>query len=157
MDETNAAIGAVRSFLKQPELDGWLARIQEELFVLGAFLASRHPPDQPQGSLQNIDAVSVQRLEKAIDAMTVKLAPLKHFVLPGGSQGAALLHLARTVCRRAERAVVSLSQQQSVSRTVVIYLNRLSDALFVMAREANRKAGARDVTWKPADQPKREV
>jgi cob(I)alamin adenosyltransferase len=147
VDETNACIGLVRLHLSQdPLLDGVLGRVQNELFDAGADLAT---PGQDAGALRILDS-QVERLEREIDQLNDELAPLSSFVLPGGSPAAAYLHLARTVCRRAERAAVRLAEQegQVVSAPVLKYLNRLSDLLFVASRWANAK-GADDVLWRP--------
>jgi cob(I)alamin adenosyltransferase len=149
VDETNAAIGLARLHTSGSELDAVLARIQNDLFDLGADLATpveeapRHEP------LRVVDA-QVDRLEREIDAMNEGLSPLRSFVLPGGTPAAAYLHLARTICRRAERLVVALSEKpdEVVSAAAVKYLNRLSDLLFVASRFAN-EGGAKDVLWVP--------
>jgi cob(I)alamin adenosyltransferase len=145
VDETNAAIGFARAAALPPAVDGVLAKVQAALFTVGAHLAS---PDRDPGVGPVTDA-DVSELERAIDALEAGLPPLKTFVLPGGSEGAARLHLARTACRRAERAVVRLAEAASVDPVLVRYLNRLSDLLFVQAREANRAHGRPDVPWSP--------
>lgn len=147
VDETNSSIGAARSFLKLPDLDNILAQIQDDLFVMGSFLASRRSPEAPLGDLHNIDAARITFLETSIDGLTAKLPPLKNFVLPGGSQGASLLHVSRTVCRRAERLVVALARSEPVAHAALIYLNRLSDFLFVAARTANQATQTPEVIW----------
>ena len=147
VDETNACIGLVRLHLSlDPLLDGVLGRVQNELFDAGADLAT---PGEGSSALRILDG-QVERLEREIDQLNDELAPLSSFVLPGGSPAAAYLHLARTVCRRAERAAVRLAEQegQVVSAPVLKYLNRLSDLLFVASRWANAK-GADDVLWRP--------
>jgi len=147
VDETNACIGLVRLHTAdEPRLDAILGRIQNELFDLGADLAT--PGDMP-GALRIIDS-QVDRLEAEIDALNADLAPLNSFVLPGGSPAAATLHLARTVCRRAERDTVRLAHTsgERVSGPALKYLNRLSDLLFVASRWANHQAGG-DVLWTP--------
>lgn len=127
------------------EIDALLARIQSELFDLGAELAT---PDPQRRGTKLITAEHVARLEAAIDECDARLPPLKAFILPGGVRAAALLHVARTVCRRAERRVVSLAAIESVSPDLVVYLNRLSDLLFVLARLVNQTAGRPDVLWR---------
>jgi len=149
VDETNACVGLVRLHA-EPGLDAMLARIQNDLFDLGADLATP-PSDKPLGyEPLRIMPSQVARLESDIDLLNADLAPLTSFVLPGGSATAATLHLARTVCRRAERLVVALSgiASEKVSPEAVQYLNRLSDFLFVASRTANRN-GADDVLWVP--------
>jgi cob(I)alamin adenosyltransferase len=150
VDETNAAIGIARLHLgAEPEVDAILARVQNDLFDLGADLAV---PEQSAGDRQRLRVVDsqVERLEGDIDKLNAELSPLKSFVLPGGAPAAAHLHLARTVCRRAERHVVELASRkdEQVSVPAVRYLNRLSDLLFVAARYVNGR-GARDILWVP--------
>jgi cob(I)alamin adenosyltransferase len=150
VDETNACIGLVRLHTgADAVLDPILARIQNELFDLGADLAT---PDrgQAEGAALRIIEPQVERLEREIDQLNAELSALTSFILPGGSPAAAALHLARTVCRRAERAAVSLARTegQAVGAPALKYLNRLSDLLFVAARYANDK-GAGDVLWAP--------
>lgn len=148
VDELNAAIGLARAIELMPRIDEVLAPIQRDLFGLGAILAT---PDlekmREQLAKARIDDARITQLERAIDAGEEELEPLKAFVLPGGTPKAAALHVARTVCRRAERRVVHLQQTVELPPLVTIYLNRLSDLLFVLARVANRRAGAGEVTW----------
>jgi cob(I)alamin adenosyltransferase len=151
VDETNAAIGLARlATAGDAALDAMLARIQNDLFDLGAELATPVEPGAtpPQNSLAIVQS-QVDRLEREIDALNSSLAPLKSFVLPGGTPAAAHLHLARTVSRRAERVMVALANapDESVGATALRYVNRLSDFLFVAARYANKDAG--DVLWTP--------
>jgi cob(I)alamin adenosyltransferase len=146
VDELNAALGVARALKLPPEQDELAARLQDELFTLGAALAD---PD-PQGRFHNqVDDVHVAGLEAAIDAMTEQLEPMRTYILPGGSPAAAQIHLARTVCRRAERLVVHLANlpDESVPAPLLIYLNRLSDLLFVLARMVNHREGVADVPW----------
>ncbi|MDG3003427.1 cob(I)yrinic acid a,c-diamide adenosyltransferase [Paludisphaera mucosa] len=146
VDELNAAIGFARALVMESTEDDVAARVQDELFTLGAALAD---PD-PQGPFHNkISDEHVENLERAIDDFTAELAPMRTFILPGGSPAAAQLHLARTICRRAERLVVHLAHlpEEDVPSTLLIYLNRLSDLLFVMARTVNHHAGVADVPW----------
>jgi cob(I)alamin adenosyltransferase len=151
VDETNAAIGLARLHTADDAaLDAMLARIQNDLFDLGADLCTPEvDADNPQ---LRIVAAQVARLEAEIDAMNADLAPLRSFVLPGVSAAAGHLHLARTVCRRAERLIVELAgcPGEIVSAAVLQYVNRLSDLLFVAARHANAKGGG-DVLWKPGE------
>jgi len=150
VDELNAAIGLARLHTSAaPELDAMLARIQNDLFDLGADLCT---PDQGDGGrtrLRVSDAQTV-RLEAEIDTLNAALQPLRSFVLPGGTPAAAHLHFARTVCRRAERLIVELTSVpgETVSPPVIKYVNRLSDFLFVAARSVNDR-GAGDVLWQP--------
>jgi cob(I)alamin adenosyltransferase len=146
VDEVNAALGAARA----EALDGWLDTllegIQADLFVVGASLAD----PSPAGRFHDlVSEERVGKLEAAIDAMEAELEPLTQFILPGGCAGAARLHQARTICRRAERCVTRLMEEprETVAPRVLAYLNRLSDLLFVAARRANRVAGVADVAW----------
>jgi cob(I)alamin adenosyltransferase len=151
VDETNAAIGLVRLHLAgDPELDAMMSRIQNDLFDLGADLATPLVEAKPGREDLRILEAQVGRLEREIDAMNEALAPLRSFVLPGGTPAAAYLHLARTTCRRAERVAVALAAQpgEIVSQAAIKYLNRLSDHLFVASRHANAR-GEADVLWVP--------
>ncbi len=151
VDETNACVGLARIHLAaDPGLDAMLGRIQNELFDLGADLATPPKPDEPPGAALRIVEVQVSRLEQEIDQLNAGLPDLTSFILPGGSPGAAALHLARTVCRRAEREAVRLMEAgEPVSPVALRYLNRLSDFLFVASRWANGR-GEAEVLWKPA-------
>jgi cob(I)alamin adenosyltransferase len=149
VDETNAAIGIVRLHLKDaPDLDALLALIQNDLFDLGADLAV---PER-EGKAERLRMLSsqVERLERDIDGLNAKLSPLTSFVLPGGTLAAAHLHLARTICRRAERIIVELAAKpnEPVGDAAIQYMNRLSDFLFVASRFMNNN-GAGDVLWVP--------
>lgn len=144
VDELNSVLGLARVHPIDEARDALLATVQSELFDLGAELAAR--PGKDTG-VPKIEAAQVEALERAIDAAEAELTPLTTFILPGGSNGAAHLHHARTVCRRAERAVVTLATQDDVRPDVLRYLNRLSDLLFVLARLANHRAGVNDVPW----------
>ena len=149
VDETNAAIGVARLHLKaRGDLDVMLGRIQNDLFDLGADLAV--PQAQGKAERLRLLASQVERLEAEIDALNEGLAPLTSFVLPGGTAGAAHLHLARTICRRAERLIVELAAKpdEPVGAAAIQYMNRLSDFLFVASRAANGD-GAGDVLWVP--------
>lgn len=151
VDETNAAIGLARLHTAAtPEVDAMLGRIQNDLFDLGADLASPERGKGPGGARLAVVDAQVDRLEHEIDVLNAELAPLRSFVLPGGTPAAAHLHLARTVCRRAERLMVELAARpdESVSAAAVKYVNRLSDFLFVASRYLNDK-GAGDVLWVP--------
>jgi cob(I)alamin adenosyltransferase len=145
VDELNAALG-VAVVVAPAGLADSLRRVQNELFVVGAHLAT--PEDSPHtGSLPLLDDAMIGRLEMEIDNAEAELEPLRQFILPGGDEAAARLHLARTVCRRAERVLVEFAMDRPVSPTIVTYLNRLSDWLFVMARLANKRAGVADRAW----------
>jgi cob(I)alamin adenosyltransferase len=149
VDETNATIGLARlSTAANPALDVILARIQNDLFDLGADLATPPAANEAERPRLRIVDSQVARLEAEIDALNGGMAELASFVLPGGSPAAAALHLARTVCRRAERTCVALAERESVSTAALKYLNRLSDLLFVAARYANDE-GRGDVLWSP--------
>ena len=146
VDETNACIGLARLHTSG-EMDEMLARIQNDLFDLGADLCTPEGGERRSRALRVIPE-QVRRLEAEIDAMNAALAPLNSFVLPGGSAAAAALHLARTTARRAERAVTALAREETIGEAARHYMNRLSDHLFVAARLANDK-GAADILWVP--------
>jgi cob(I)alamin adenosyltransferase len=147
VDETNAVLGVARATGLAPVVDAVLERVQEDLFTLGAELACV-PGRESKLQMALLGTGDIQRLELAIDEADAACAPLKSFVLPGGSAQAAALHLARTVCRRAERAVLAVDDGP-VRAEVLVYLNRLSDLLFALARRANAIAQVEDVPWKP--------
>jgi cob(I)alamin adenosyltransferase len=148
VDELNAILGLLRAqHPEAPETD-FLRGIQNDLFDVGADLCVPQPPDEKPGARLRVQPEQAARLEAAIDRLNMPLAPLTSFVLPGGQTSAAWCHLARTVCRRAERDVVTLSHAESVNPEVIIYLNRLSDLLFVLARIYNSN-GRDDVLWQP--------
>jgi cob(I)alamin adenosyltransferase len=151
IDETNSVVGLARLDLQEHgELDAMLARIQNDLFDLGADLATPDTGEPPQYEPLRIVQAQVDRLEQEIDRLNADLEPLKSFVLPGGTRAAAALHLARTVSRRAERRIVELKQMEGeiVSAAAAAYVNRLSDFFFVAARWVNDK-GRSDVLWIP--------
>lgn len=145
VDELNAAVG-LAAVDADANLLPMLRQIQNELFVIGSHLAT---PDESrqQSKLPPLDDAMIHRLETEIDAADATLPPLHQFILPGGTATAARLHLARTICRRAERLLVSFSPHHSIPAPILIYLNRLSDWLFVQARRANTTAGVPDVPW----------
>jgi cob(I)alamin adenosyltransferase len=147
VDELNAVLGLVAGVPGLPELE-LLRSIQNDLFDVGADLCLPQSPGETAGKHLRVQQQQVARLEQAIDRFNESLQPLKSFVLPGGMPAAAWLHLARTVCRRAERAVVTLMKSESINSQVLIYLNRLSDLFFVWARTAN-DLGQHDVLWAP--------
>lgn len=146
VDEANAAIGVARAAGVSAQMDALLKTIQDELFTVGAELACA-PGKESKLSLELVGDDAILRQEQTMDALEEELEPLKSFVLPGGTPGAAALHLARTVARRAERAVLTESERSDVRGELIRYLNRLSDLLFVMARAENRRAGVADVPW----------
>ena len=148
VDELNAVLGLLTAnHPNSPEID-LLRGVQNDLFDVGADLCLPQPADEPAGARLRVRPEQSVRLEAAIDRLNAGLAPLTSFILPGGAPAAAWCHLARTVCRRAERDVVTLARQEPVNREVVIYLNRLSDLLFVLARAYNND-GKDDVLWRP--------
>jgi cob(I)alamin adenosyltransferase len=151
VDELNACLGAARASGLDEDLRGALEAIQQELFALGARLADPSAKIAGRVTKAAVTPAHVERLEQLIDRLEGELPPLRRFILPGGSPGGALLHLARTICRRAERRVVGLGAALggavAVEPIVIIYLNRLSDLLFVMARAANHRAGATEIEW----------
>jgi cob(I)alamin adenosyltransferase len=146
IDETNAAIGVARAAGTVPEIDAVLAEIQGDLFTLGAELACA-PGREDKLTMKLLDASSAERLERAIDAAEMGLPELRAFVLPGGSPSAAALHFARCVARRAERAMIHAATLTPIRSELIVYVNRLSDLLFTLARRANHLAGALDVPW----------
>jgi cob(I)alamin adenosyltransferase len=142
IDELNSFIGTARATWPVSPCDEELAAVQSDLFDAGAHLAS-----PGTSRFTGIDARRIESLEQGIDAMETELEPLKNFILPGGSLAAAQLHVARSVCRRAERLVVALHDESAPTQSTIAYLNRLSDYLFVAARFANRRQGVADVPW----------
>ncbi|MFQ5643732.1 MAG: cob(I)yrinic acid a,c-diamide adenosyltransferase [Thiogranum sp.] len=139
VDELNSVIGLLSSHKPRPDIAGELVEIAHDLFDIGGELS------MPGHSM--VTDRQVERLERCLDSLNADLEPLREFVLPGGSEAAAVCHLARTVCRRAERRVVSLAREDAVNSASLRYLNRLSDLLFVMARTLNHSAGGQDVLW----------
>ncbi|MEP6834367.1 MAG: cob(I)yrinic acid a,c-diamide adenosyltransferase, partial [Gemmatimonas sp.] len=137
-----------RCIASLPRVDEVLVPIQRDLFAIGALLATPdHDKMRSHLEKARIDEARIAELERSIDACEAELEPLTSFIIPGGSPKAAALHVARTVCRRAERRVVHLAHEVTLPALVVIYLNRLSDLLFMLARVANKRAGAGEVTW----------
>ena len=153
VDELNATVGAAAAASRHDDVRQLCQRIQSSLFDLGAYLATPEEAARQKGGkggrrgIPGVDADDVQALEHAIDAFESELEPLKSFILPGGTPAAAAFHVARTVCRRAERRAVSLDRESSLEAPPRRYLNRLSDLLFVIARLENRRAGEPDVPW----------
>ena len=146
VDELNAWLGLVRSGFIEPELTAMLEHIQRDLFALGARLADPARKIAERVTKAAVTLEDISRLEGWIDQLESELPPLRRFILAGGSPGGAALHVARTICRRAERAMVSLGQD-AFEQELLVYVNRLSDLLFVMARAANRRAGAAETEW----------
>lgn len=148
IDELNSALGFARAQRLSSEIDKVLNELQNILFVLGSDLAT--PRNAKTGrKIPRITENDVKRLEKIIDKYDAKLPPLKQFILPGGSLSGASLHIARTICRRAERIAVKLSRKEEIGDIPVKFLNRLSDLLFVLARAANYNHGIKDIAWTP--------
>lgn len=146
VDELNSVLGMARAVLDDKELHSILEEIQQDLFVAGADLASTQ-------SVQRVPRITKERiteLERIIDKLQEELPPLKVFILPGGGQAGSILHFSRTVGRRAERSIVTLSKSEKISDQMVPYFNRLSDLLFVLARVVNHRQGKREVEWHPS-------
>lgn len=148
VDELNSVLGLLGSHC--PDYAEWplLRDVQNDLFDLGADLCVPQPVAEAPGACLRVTEAQYEKLERAIDRVNERLTPLHSFILPGGSMASAWLHLARTVCRRAERACVTLSKDVAINDAVIIYLNRLSDLLFVLGRAANNE-GKQDVLWVP--------
>lgn len=145
VDELNSVLGVARALKPSTTTDQWLEKVQNQLFHLGADLAT--PMDAKADWVVRMDAEPVQWIEDTIDQMTAELPELKNFILPGGTPSAAQIHVARTVCRRAERAAIDLSQVEPIGELVVPYLNRLSDWLFVLSRWENKQSGIAEEKW----------
>lgn len=150
VDELNAQVGLARALLSDIELDALLVGIQSELFTLGADLAT--PAEDAQETGTRITPAATDQLEAEIDRLEGELTPLHQFILPGGSPAAAALHVARCVCRRAERQVVTLGRMERINRETLRYLNRLSDLLFVLARVVNARGGTPEPVWKAREE-----
>lgn len=150
VDELNSHLGVIRSLKPPAEVDRMLERIQHQLFVLGADLAT--PRTRKEGKVDRIQPRHIEFLEQSIDRLDAALPGLTQFVLPGGSHAAAALHVARTVCRRAERRIVQLAKKCDIGTTPVVYINRLSDFLFVAARSVNRLEGWEEARWESGRQ-----
>lgn len=151
VDECNAVLGVALASVPDPAISAVLVRIQGELFELGADLAT---PIERGETVPRIQSAETARLEAEIDRFEAELEPLRNFILPGGCPAGAALHLARTVCRRAERHLVSLAQAEEVNPEALCYLNRLSDHLFVLARLANQRAKTPEAVWtRPEREP----
>lgn len=148
IDEINAVLGVARAHTEDGELSAIISHIQEDLFILGAQLAS---VKKQAPNLNPVSQDDIAQLENYIDNLGKQLKPLRNFILPGGGVMSSYLHLARSVCRRAERTIVELSGVEPVESTVLAYLNRLSDLLFVMARVANQRRGIQEIVWNVRD------
>jgi cob(I)alamin adenosyltransferase len=146
VDELNSLIGIIRALRPSKKIDQVLRRIQSDLFVLGADLATRKA--NKRSLIPRISRSHIASVEKTIDSFQLSLRPLKAFILPGGTVAASHLHYARTVCRRAERSTVRLSRSEEINENALVYLNRLSDLLFVLARYANRTGKKKETEWK---------
>ena len=149
IDELNSTLGVARALKPRAQIEDWLVRVQNHLFYLGSDLAT--PIDAKSKHVARADSEHVAWLEATIDTMTADLPPLRNFILPGGSPVGAQVHVARTVCRRAERLIVRLTESEPVSPQVLPYINRLSDFLFTLARWENHQAGVPDEPWTVRD------
>jgi len=147
VDELNACLGACAAATAHEDVAELVRVIQAALFALGAYLASPDTARRERAAIPGVEASQVEALEKRIDAFEAELLPLRRFILPGGTDSAAAFHLARTVCRRAERRAVALHRAAPLAPEALRYLNRLSDLCFVLARVENRRAGVPDVEW----------
>ena len=147
VDELNAFVGVAAAQSRHEDVSALLARVQSSLFDLGAYLATPEEARQKKAGIPKPSEADVAELEAHIDAFEKELEPLRSFVLPGGTQAAAAFHVARTVCRRAERRTVSLQRAEPLDPIAVRYVNRLSDLLFVLARLENAREGVPDVPW----------
>ncbi len=148
VDEINSFIGLALCEIADDDIRQTLHNIQNNLFVVGADLASPRGKENKVSSVSRVEKDFYEKVEKEIDRFNDKLPVLKHFILPGGTKGAALLHIARTICRRAERKVITLGKAEEIGSDISIYLNRLSDFLFVLARYENHVSQTPDVEWK---------
>ncbi|MCX6120188.1 MAG: cob(I)yrinic acid a,c-diamide adenosyltransferase [Ignavibacteriales bacterium] len=150
VDELNALLGVSRALKPHTEVDSILEQIQNQLFVLGADLAT--PFDTTPMKMKRVQQNEIQILEETIDRLDAQLEPLKSFILPGGSAVSAQLHVARTVCRRAERFVDALGRKEEIGKFPLVYLNRLADLLFVLARYANKISKVNEISWHPTSE-----
>jgi cob(I)alamin adenosyltransferase len=147
VDELNAFLGYARAKVTDESIKEQLSVIQRDLFAIGAQLADPRGQIEKKAEKAGVDDARVKELEAIIDRYDATLPPLRSFILPGGAEAGAILHLARGVCRRAERRVVALSKEAPIPPVLIAYINRLSDLLFTMARAANRKAGVEEIPW----------
>ncbi|MDZ7765317.1 MAG: cob(I)yrinic acid a,c-diamide adenosyltransferase [Melioribacteraceae bacterium] len=148
VDEINSFLGLAITEISDESIKAVLRKIQNDLFVVGSDLASPREAEKPNSKVTRVDASFFETLENEIDKFNSDLPDLKHFILPGGTKGASFLHAARTICRRAERNVIKLSKNENIGENILIYLNRLSDFLFVLARYENHISQTPDVEWK---------
>jgi cob(I)alamin adenosyltransferase len=149
VDELNAVLGWTRVHVTEPVIADHLASVQPDLFALGAHLATQRRGGGNAPTLPELPASRITELEQWIDDAEAQLPALRAFIMPGGSPGGAALHVARTVCRRAERSIVELAGSEEVDPSIIVYMNRLSDLLFVWARRENQHAGASETQWLP--------
>jgi len=147
VDELNAALGLALCYVKDNQVSAVLRNLQNQLFVVGADLATPLEVESKNISIPRVTETDVLRVEEAIDSFDKQLKELRYFILPGGSKSAAQLHVARTICRRAEREVVLLSQQEEINQNIIIFLNRISDLLFILSRIENKVAEIPDQKW----------
>ena len=147
IDELNAHLGLLNAQICDQQVQDEVLKIQNELFVIGSYLAA--DPAKPGLKLPVFSAEDIVFLELAIDRMEMMLPPLQHFILPGGSLTVAQAHVCRTVCRRAERCMVELNHTEPINDQLLIYINRLSDYLFMLSRQMTHELGSEEVTWKP--------
>lgn len=152
VDELNSTLGMVLSYSISKIGKEILNQVQHDLFVVGAMLATPNPENS---KINEVGEQEVKQMEEWIDTLETDLEPLKSFILPGGSGAGSTLHLARTVCRRAERESVELSQNEAIPESVIMYLNRLSDLLFVLARYENKHQGVEETPWIPVREKKK--
>jgi cob(I)alamin adenosyltransferase len=148
VDELNSALGLAAAHSAEADVEALCREVQARLFDLGAYLAAPDEKRREKSGIEPPPEADIEALERAIDGFDGELEPLRRFVLPGGTAAAAAFHVARTVCRRAERAAVALDAQETLAPAALGYLNRLSDLLFVLARVENRRAGKGDVEWR---------
>ncbi len=150
VDELNSYLGLIRSFVKNRQVENELVEIQSRLFDVGGSLAADPENEQVKIKL-GVNDGDIQLLERAIDRMDAEVPPMKYFVLPGGNQEVSFCHVARTVCRRAERRILDLAGEAEVDESVLKYINRLSDYLFVLSRKMAHDAGIEEHKWVPGD------
>lgn len=147
IDELNAALGLALCYIQNEKVKTIVQKLQHQLFVVGADLATPLEIESKNISIPRVSAEEIKVAETAIDSFEKELEPLQYFILPGGSKAAAQLHVARTICRRAEREVVLLAQQEEINQNIVIFTNRISDLLFVLSRIENKTSGIPDQKW----------
>ena len=147
IDEANAILGVINAVIRDEEVRTLLANIQNELFTLGSDLADPSYPDNPY-NIPRINEEMVKSIERMIDRYDEEIGEIRYFILPGGSKGGALLHLARTIIRRAERNIIRLADEEKINPMIIEYVNRLSDLLFILARVINKREGIEDIPWK---------